>query len=119
MREIKFRGKTADGRWVYGDLEYNRAKNKAIIHVYTENGDYYRQHTVNPETVGQYIGIKDENGQEIYEGDIVYWKSQYGFEHNQTVYYDSSYGGFSPIDIFTNNKCKVIGNIYDNPELLK
>lgn len=70
MREIKFRGLTSDGKWVYGDLEAHRHDNKVIIHTYRED-DYYRYYEVKPETVGEFTGLKDKNGTEIYEGDVL------------------------------------------------
>ncbi|WP_290083926.1 YopX family protein, partial [Paramuribaculum intestinale] len=71
-RTIKFRGKRLDnGEWVYGDLEYNRAKNIARIHTYDEDGEYLIQHSVDPATVGQFTGLLNKNGKEIYEGDIL------------------------------------------------
>lgn len=71
-RQIIFRGKRLDnGEWVYGDLEYNRAKNIARIHTYGEEGEYLMQHLVEPDSVGQYTDVDDVNGNPIFEGDIV------------------------------------------------
>lgn len=133
MRTIKFRGKRKDTcEWVFGDFEYNHSKNIARIHTYDEDGNYERQHEVNPETVGQFTGLFDKNGREIYEGDIVkfyvlddtvgeVWKeytSEVSFCNGcfctySTPLINGKWKGYDMVNV------EIIGNIYDSPELLK
>lgn len=123
MREIKFRGKRVDnGEWVYGYYTKHVDKESGILGI--ENNYYWIHdnqgdiHDVDSNTVGQFTGLLDENGKEIYEGDILD-SSLYGL---CVVEYDE-FGTFSPFghgdyaEIST--WLKVIGNIHDNPELLK
>ena len=133
-REIKFRGRAAQGKWLYGDLEYKRAAGVAIIHSYKEDGTYNRQEQVNESTVGQFTGLHDKNGKEIYEGDILRVpRTETNAEIISIVVYDAD--GFmvrSRYDSWGNtlawcvrervpeiHKGEVIGNIHDTPELLK
>ena len=133
MRTIKFRGKThGNGKWYYGSLVYSNEIN-AAIYFQIGNGLIKRMDWVYviPETIGQFTGLYDCNGKEIYEGDILKWEKDglmYVVKFWQGMFYASVeecnegiLGGF-PLHSFTkyeDRECKIVGNIHDNPELLK
>lgn len=127
MREILFRGKRIDnGEWVYGNLNYGTIEIKSI------KGSYYisdfdvnpwdkKFYPVIPESVGQYTGLTDKNGKKIFEGDIIFDPE---LKENHIVMFDE--GGFCTEEMFLQfylcfdeMEVEVIGNIYDNPELLE
>lgn len=141
MRTIKFRGKKiSNGKWVYGGFaQYFGKCFIVVMERYipdtrdSDMADYYEKHPafrmthieVIPETVGQFTGLTDKNDKEIYEGDIVWHKLQ----GKRVVYYPfnkdtASYGiihenGMCSMLCDASNLYEVIGNIHDNPELLK
>ncbi len=115
MREIKFRGKRIDnGEWVCGDLSTKNLCNTTLI--YPEE---WLDVKVDPSTVGQYTGLKDKYGTEIYEGDIIFRPNEVGrIEFSE----DGSFLIRFPHHLARLNATwepiEVIGNIHDNPELL-
>ena len=132
MREILFRGKRKDnGEWIEGDLLHDRFifSNEKICRIYNEESKLtHRQDIVIPETVGQYTGLTDKNGKKIFEGDIVkdsfllgkvvYATPQDGFDGIAGFMVDDVFDGLQNYNDFW-NQVEVIGNIHDNPELLK
>lgn len=124
MREILFRGKRSDnGEWVKGCLLYDSEQNEGYIaENFEDKSAYIRE--VFPETVGQFTGLTDKNGKKIFEGDIVKLTLKDGVEFGEIDWSDyymrftfvSPEGryGFDSDCVF-----EVIGNIHDNPELLK
>lgn len=124
-REIKFRGLRVDGKgWVYGDLLCNWTAHQILS---DEDGNEY---LVIPETVGQFIGLKDLNGKEIYEGDVLKY---YHYSSKITGFQKVFFGWYytyndgrcnenvmgwvdedgCPIDT-QENKYTIVGNIHSN-----
>ena len=132
-REIKFRGLTNNGTWVYGNLIQGKNGDCYICSinenpVYKNGDSWYIDspcYVVIPETVAQFIGLKDQKGNDIYEGDILelnncgllivcFYKGEFKlqklaeYHKKRNLYASISYLEFSVLR----------GNIYENPELL-
>lgn len=146
MREILFRGKTKD-RWAYGSLIDGIAGAAPVIVTLPSVDDYFKldfeyEH-VYPETIGQYTGLTDKNGKKIFEGDIIkthYRNAKKASFTEQVVFHNGRFCSLYKMPGAGNGKmwanlpdgvpylpqdktvymesCEVIGNIYDNPELL-
>lgn len=127
MREILFRGKQIDnGLWITGDLWQWSEKRKGIY-----DNEICKTLQVDPKTVGQFTGMTDVNGKKIFEGDIIKIPDDYDeFGHNAGEIYEVYFclGGFRLKPKYSDARgywleddetVEVIGNIHDNPELLK
>lgn len=116
MREILFRGKRlSDGEWVKGDLVHLPHGDAILANGYAN---------IDPETVGQYTGLLDKNGERIFEGDVLTLDGEDGFfvlEFQEDTARFVMSGDCIVIDFdnFWSYEVEVIGNIHDNPELLK
>ncbi len=133
MREILFKAKRKDnGEWVEG---YYRADPDLDMH-YICGWNYYPsenglerepfEYEINPETLCQYIGLKDKNGKKIWENDIV--KCRHSQSFGNVKWYCGDYIGWCVDDVYDCEQqfdkdmfdtCEVIGNVFDNPELLE
>lgn len=123
MREILFRGKRKDnGEWVEGD---------SLIHSMYKKGDVcigviegLEIYSVIPETIGQYTGLTDKNGKKIFEGDILtaHFVSNRSKQHFKVIFESGTFlfdNGSVKVPAWDIYCLKIIGNIHDNPELLK
>lgn len=127
MREIKFRGKRLDnGEWVFGDIWQHNGRVDIV-------NDRATAFPVDPETVGQYAGLPDREGEDIYEdyildgsyknpmsGEMV--KRHYKVTYKKGGFYAEMIGHHpfgTTLLYFENENAVVIGNIHDNPELLQ
>ena len=132
MRTIKFRGRDERGKWWYGDLRHTMMKyGQSHIRIVDNGIDELRlvEHwsdRIVPETVGQFTSLFDRNKKEIYEGDILRVKD----DESGAIEVRFVRGVFAflwngdldkelPINAPTHEWAKIIGNIHDNPELLK
>ena len=116
MREAKFRGKSKSGYWVTGYLYVSDSKNYII-----NKGHYTSLVEVFPESIGQFTGLQDVNGKDIYEGDILDTLHKLQIEFIQGSFGYWLMFDFIPIcnvvDVI--KVLDIIGNIYENPELLE
>lgn len=136
MREILFRGKRKDnGEWIEGHLIWYEDGRARINPSHTDVFCYEKDesiiqiiaHEVIPSTVGQYTGLTDKNGTKIFEGDILQYINQDNEAHCITVVFEECAFliedcGVTNCDLLPSYAClgfEVVGNIHDNPELLK
>ena len=135
MRDILFRGKRLDnGKWVYGYYVHQYKADEIYLPEPDEDG--FESRHISPETVGQYTGLKDNNGNRIFEGDIVDYEDEAPgqYEYHDSLFINRGVIKYSEGSFYFTNAvaanlqdfvykgvldCMVVGNIYDNPQILE
>lgn len=133
MREIKFRGRSVHtDDWCYGSFVNNPDEPTICgFDIWADGDSDWREEKVEPHTVGQYTGLCDQNGKEIYEGDVVridgsiciiswhdYLAQFYlALPEDRPPHYNDAKA--SVFEMMKHYDIEVIGNVHDNPELLK
>lgn len=139
MREILFRGKDLQERngWLYGyfyksDINKRERESGKATLIFTPDCDtfiyvpeYHNSWMVKSETVGQYTGITDKNGKRIFEGDVLFDPYPSIQKYYSVIWSGGSFvrrtveGYYLSLNALNADEYEVIGNIHDNPELLK
>lgn len=121
MREIKFRGKRSDnGKWEVGGVLIDQENNYSAILKYSDYHGWHGFIEIDPATIGQFTGLLDKQGKEIYEGDITKCWSCSRYEYHvvediMRIYATCSetYEALRPYGDY-----EIVGNIYEHPELI-
>ena len=127
MREILFRGKTFDGEWEEGSLhiEYGETtadgKRNLDYRILGMRGEC---RYVDPETIGQYTGLCDKNGRKIFEGDIcrvghLLYMVEFNYSQWKFSILSAKVLCYPAFNSHCGERCIIIGNVHDNPELLE
>lgn len=122
MREIKFRGKDNYAEWHYG-LPYYIGKISTWLAYFNDEGTLENA-CINTDTLGQFTGMKDRNGKEIYEGDVLRFDGNHTTALRKVEWINGGFQLVGITDVLTTDlpadmQWEIVGNIYDNLNLLE
>ena len=121
MREIKFRGfNTKRNQWLHGSHILNRGTHFVAPDEFAD-GKTWEDYEVEEESIGQFTGLHDKNGKEIYEGDIVRYRPNnktYQVVFKDGIFFGEGIDGDGAASHFFPS-CEIVGNVYNNPKLIE
>ena len=117
MRDVFFRGKNKEGKWIYGSHFFDGEKHFIVT---KKSECFYEEFVVDPKTLGEYTGVNDKEGKEIFEGDIVLIRTWLNiFKDKAIVEFDRGAFVANGASLSNWTDVRILGNKIDSVELAK